>query len=161
MSANPQAGTSFDLFDRPTGSILHAAQEAIVMVDERQRIVAINPAAERMFRCKAPQVLGQPLERFIPPRQRAAHAVQVDEFATSASLQQRLVRHRHTTAARLDGSEFPVEISLSRVDMAEGDSVRHYFAALVLDHQGHVPIRDTADPPRPSGRVALRRRTAR
>jgi two-component system, NarL family, sensor histidine kinase UhpB len=142
MSANPQAETSFDLFDRPMGSILQAAQEAIVMVDERQRIVAINPAAERMFRCTPSQALGQSLERFIPPGQRATHAARVGEFAASEQLQQRMARHRRISATRLDGSEFPVEITLSRVDMAGEHGVRQYFVALVLDLSEQRQLRE-------------------
>ncbi len=142
MSASPQAETAFDLFDRPMGSILQAAQEAIVMIDEHQHIVALNPAAERMFRCTAHQVLGQSLERFIPLGQRTEHAAHVGEFAGSKLLQQRLARHRHTTATRLDGSDFPVEITLSPVDMAEGNGVRQFFAALVLDLSEERQLRD-------------------
>jgi len=142
MSANPQAEASFDLFDRPMGSILQAAQEAIVMVDERQCIVALNPAAERMFRCTAPQVLGQSLERFIPPGQRASHAMHVDQFASSADVQHRMAQHRRTTATRWDGSEFPVEITLSRVDMADSHGLRQYFVALVLDQSEQRHLRE-------------------
>jgi len=142
MSAIPQVESPFDLFDRPMGSILQAAQEAIVMVDERQRIVAINPAAERMFRCTPSQALGQSLERFIPPGQRAAHATRVGEFATSEQLQQRMAQHRRISATRLDGSEFPVEITLSRVDMADEHGVRQYFVALVLDLSEQRELRD-------------------
>ena len=142
MSAIPQSETLFDLFDRPTGGILQAAQEAIVMVDERQHIVAINPAAERMFRCTPAQALGQSLDRFIPPAQRGTHAARVGEFASSEHLQQRMARHRRISATRLDGSEFPVEITLSRVDMADGHGVRRFFAALVLDLSEQRQLRD-------------------
>ncbi len=142
MSAIPQAESPFDLFDRPMGRLLQAAQEAIVMVDERQRIVALNPSAERMFRCTPAQVLGQSLERFLPAAQRASHAAHVGEFAASEMLQKRMARHRRIIATRLDGSEFPVEITLSRVDMAEGNGVRQYFAALVLDMSEQRQLRD-------------------
>ena len=142
MSAIPQTSVLFDLFDRPAGSILQAAQEAILMVDERQHIVALNPAAERMFRCTSSQVLGQSIERFIPSGQRAVHAAHVGEFAASELLRQRMARHRRVTALRLDGSEFPVTITLSRVDMATDRGVRHYFAALVLDLSEQTELRD-------------------
>ena len=53
---------------------VHAACEAIVTVDEQQRIVMINPAAQRMFGCSAAEALGSPLSRFIPADAREAHA---------------------------------------------------------------------------------------
>ena len=142
MSASTQPDTPFDLFDRPTGNLLQAAQEAIVMIDEQQRIVAINAAGEHIFRCAAAQALGQSLERFIPTRHRRVHAAHVDKFATSEALQQDMMRHRNITATRMDGSEFPADITLSRVDMADGPDVRHYFAALVLDLSKQQQLRD-------------------
>jgi two-component system, NarL family, sensor histidine kinase UhpB len=133
MSAPARAESLADLFDRPVGRILHAAHDAIVMIDEQQRIVALNPAAEVMFRCTSAQLLGEPLDCLVPPQHRPGHAGHVRAFAASPVLEQRLGRHRRITAARLDGSEFPVEITVSRVDMAVDGGVRHYFAALVLD----------------------------
>ena len=61
------------LFDEAPGSLAHAAREAIVTIDESQRIVMINPAAQRMFGCTAAEALGSELTRFIPLRYRAAH----------------------------------------------------------------------------------------
>lgn len=142
MSANPQVESLFNLFDRPMGGLLQAAQEGIVMVDAQQRIVALNPSAERMFRCTAAQALGLSLDRFIPAGQRASHAAQVGRFAASEPLRQRMAQHRHITAMRLDGSEFPAEITLSHVDMAEDRGVRRYYAALVLDLSEQQQVRD-------------------
>lgn len=145
MSAIPQADRPFDLFELPMGGILRAAQEGIVMVDEQHRIVALNPAAERMFRCTTPQVLGQSLDRFIPAPHRPGHGAHVARFAASEQIQQRMARLRQVSATRLDGSEFPVEITLSRVDMAEGAGVRRYFAALVLDLSEERELREEFD----------------
>jgi PAS domain-containing protein len=54
--------------------------DAIISVDDSQRILIFNPAAERMFRCPAAEAIGQPLERFMPERFRDAHADHVREF---------------------------------------------------------------------------------
>lgn len=142
MSAIPQTDALFDPFEQPMGAILHAAQEAIVMIGAHQCIVALNPAAERMFRCTPAQALGQSLERFIPQGQRARHAAHVVEFGASEHLQQRMARHRHIMATRFDGSEFPVEITLSRVDMDAGHGPGRYFAALVQDLSEQSQLRD-------------------
>jgi two-component system, NarL family, sensor histidine kinase UhpB len=142
MSTDLRTGPLFELFDEGAGGILHAAWEGIVMIDGDQRIVAFNPAAEQMFGCTAAQALGQSLERFVPPAQRGAHAEHVRAFADSEALQQRMARHRHITATRCDGSEFPVEITLSRVDMASEGGMRRYFAALVRDLSEENRLRD-------------------
>lgn len=119
-------------FDRPANSILHAAHEAIVMVDEAQKIVAVNAAAEQTFRCAASELLGQPLAQLVPLAQRDSHDAKVREYVVSQSLQQRLGAHRRITARRPDGSHFPAEITLSTVDMA-GLGTQRYVAALILD----------------------------
>ncbi len=55
------------------------------------------------------------------------------EFASSQLLQQRLGQRREIVALRADGTEIPIEISLSRVDLMVGKQVRPYFTALMLD----------------------------
>ncbi len=139
---HPGADPLAEVFDGPFGSILQAAHEAIVMIDARQRIVAINAAAQRMFGCPAGHALGESLERFIPSGHRTAHAARVGEFESSPELQQRLGRHRRTRAVRADGTEFPVAITLSPVDLATGAGVHRHFAALVLDLSEESQLRD-------------------
>jgi len=119
-------------FDRPVGSILNAAHEAIVMIDTAQRIVAVNPAAQQLFRCTPAQLLGQPLSLLVPEAHRDAHELHAQQYLSSRALQQRLAAHRRITARRPDGSEFPAEITLSTVDMA-GAGAGHHVAALILD----------------------------
>ena len=46
--------------------IVGSAMDAIISVDAARQIVLFNAAAEQMFRCPAPEAIGQPLERFIP-----------------------------------------------------------------------------------------------
>ena len=46
--------------------IIGSAMDAIVSIDERQRVVLFNGAAEIMFGCSATEAIGQPLNRFIP-----------------------------------------------------------------------------------------------
>jgi two-component system, NarL family, sensor histidine kinase UhpB len=104
-----------------------------VMVDERQRIVALNEAAEQMFREPAAQLLGQPLARLVPDVYREAHAARVGEFLASQQLQQSLRHRRKIVAVRADGSEIPIEISLSHVDLMVDNEVRRYFTAMMLD----------------------------
>jgi PAS domain-containing protein len=64
-----------------------AAREAIVTVDARQRIVAMNPAAQRMFRCEDAPLVGQALSVLIPQTLRAAHADHVRQFAESGAVE--------------------------------------------------------------------------
>ena len=53
--------------DAKMQSIVSAAMDAIISIDEQQRIVVFNRAAEEIFQCAASEALGSPLDRFIPP----------------------------------------------------------------------------------------------
>jgi PAS domain S-box-containing protein len=96
--------------------ILHSAMDAIITIDEEQRIVLFNEAAGRIFRCRAEEAMGGPLERFIPERLRAAHRAHVRRFGETR------VTTRHMGGAtpgllgvRADGEEFPIDASISQV----------------------------------------------
>jgi PAS domain S-box-containing protein len=119
-------------FDRPENSLLHAAHEAIVMVDEQQTVVAVNAAAETAFRCPAADLLGLPLARLVPSAVRDAHGAVARDYLQSETLQHGLLAHRRVTALRPDGSQFPAEITLSTVNMA-GARPQRCVAALILD----------------------------
>lgn len=126
------------------GPLLQAAHEGIVVIDEQQHIVAFNPAAERMFGCSSAQALGQPLDRFLPAESRVRHAGLVTRFAADPQGAHRR-RPQRLRALRADGSAFPVEISLSPVDIAAGDGVRRLLAALVRDLGEEQALRDEVE----------------
>lgn len=104
---------------RETGQRLQAtidaAMDAIVIVDDRQRVVLFNPAAERMFGCTAEAAIGSPLERFIPQRYRDAHHSHVENFGTSTTPARVMAPQMEVIGLRLDGSEFPIESTISHV----------------------------------------------
>ena len=120
-------------FEMALDGVVHAALEAIVTVDESQRIVMINPAALRMFGCTAKQALGQELSRFIPAKFRAAHAEHVRRFDASGVEDRPMGARPTLTGMRWDGEEFPVEASISRVEVKSESGTRHYFTALLRD----------------------------
>jgi PAS domain S-box-containing protein len=92
--------------------IVGSAMDAILTVDERQRIILFNAAAESTFRCSASEALGHPLARFLPDNV-AAPAFRESDIA-------RRVKERVTpiTAQRADGETFPAEASISQTDVA-------------------------------------------
>lgn len=120
-------------FEPASGSVIHAALEAIVTVDVEQRIVMINPAAQRMFGCSAAEALGSPVTRFIPPRFHAAHDRHMREFAASGVPELRVAAREPIVGLRASGEEFPAEASISRLDVAGEFGQRHYFTILLRD----------------------------
>lgn len=109
--------------------IVGTALDAIVTIDASQRIVQFNPAAEEMFGLPAQQAVGEPLERLLPERFRAAHAAHVLRFAESGVTTRRMGALMGLAAQRADGTEFPMEASISQT--SAGD--QRLYTAIVRD----------------------------
>ena len=80
MTPTPTAGHPADDFLRSIADLPSDSTDAYLLVDERQVVVGMNPAAEQMLGLPCQQALGSPLERFIPPRWRSEHAGLVRGF---------------------------------------------------------------------------------
>jgi PAS domain S-box-containing protein len=91
--------------------------DAIITVDAEQRITLFNPAAERMFGCPATEALGQSLDRFIPARFREAHRDHIRRFGSTNVTSRRMGALGQVIGLRADGEEFPVEASISHLDV--------------------------------------------
>ena len=98
--------------------IFDSAMDAILAIDTEQRIVMFNPAAEAMFRCSQADAVGQPLERFIPPRFRSSHSDKVQSFTRTGVTSRSMSHLGALYALRNDGEEFPVEASISKTEAA-------------------------------------------
>ena len=94
--------------------ILDAASDAIVSVDEKQRIIVFNKRAERMFGYRADAVIGQPLAILLPERFQRDHHGAVDRFATEAIAWREMSERPVLVGRRKDGHEFPVEVTISK-----------------------------------------------
>ena len=99
--------------------IIGSAMDGIITVDEQQRITLLNSAAERIFGCRAAEVLGQPLDRLIPERFRAAHAEHIRAFGQTNVTHRMMGELDIIYGRRADGEEFPMEASISQVEVGE------------------------------------------
>jgi PAS domain S-box-containing protein len=95
-------------------AIIDSAMDAVISVDERQRVVLFNPAAERIFGCRREEALGQPLDRFVPERFRSSHRRLVADFAGGSAGARMTGLAGEVYGLREDGREFPIEASISR-----------------------------------------------
>jgi len=100
--------------------ILQSAMDAIITIDEQQRIVLFNAAAERIFRCPASQAVGGTLDRFIPERFQTAHRAHVGHFRKQGMTTRRMGDETVLYGLRADGEEFPLEASISRIETGGG-----------------------------------------
>lgn len=113
--------------------IVQAAREAIITVDEDQRVVMINPAAQRLFGYSAPDALGKNLSLFIPPRYRKEHPAYVRRFDQSGTVERPMGGRSNVTGLRANGQEFPIEATISRLDVIDSMGPRRFFTALMRD----------------------------
>jgi PAS domain S-box-containing protein len=110
--------------------IIDSAMDAIITIDEDQKITIFNPAAEKMFHCPASQAMGQPLDRFIPPEHRRAHRGYVDRFGTTGITSRAMGAHQRPLAAmRADGEVFPMEATISHTVVGG----KRLYTAIVRD----------------------------
>jgi PAS domain S-box-containing protein len=93
-------------------AIINSALDAIVCVDQHQRITVFNPTAAALFQCSASDALGSPLQRFLPD---AAQALAFAQLTTQALLGE-------MTALTASGKELAVEVSVSFERHAEGET---------------------------------------
>ncbi|HCY61529.1 MAG TPA: hybrid sensor histidine kinase/response regulator [Oxalobacteraceae bacterium] len=100
--------------------ILNFAGDAVICTDARQNIIFFNQGAERVFGWEAREILGKELGQLLPARYRATHPQKVEQFRASAHVSRRMAERQIIHALRKDGSEFPAEASISKLQGAEG-----------------------------------------
>ena len=99
-------------------SVVASAMDAIITLDESQRVIVFNEAAERMFGAPAWDVLGKPLDRFLPGKFRHVHSEQVRNFGETGVTTRSMTAPGALTALRASGEEFPIEATISHVQVA-------------------------------------------
>jgi PAS domain S-box-containing protein len=99
--------------DERYAQTVKSALDAIVAVDEAQRIVLFNPAAERMFGVSREHAIGQPLATLLPDFSREAHARHLEAIQRCPPTTREMAPHMDITGRRANGEEFPVESTLS------------------------------------------------
>jgi PAS domain S-box-containing protein len=99
-------------------AVFEAALDCIITMDAEGRIVEFNPAAERTFGRSHAEVVGKPLaETIVPPSLRDGHVAGLARYLGTGESRM-LGRRLELRAMRADGSEFPAEIAVARIDRA-------------------------------------------
>jgi PAS domain S-box-containing protein len=111
-----RARTAVEESQARLSAIMDSAMDAIITVDDGQRIVLFNKAAEAIFRCGREDALGSTLDRFLPARFRAVHSAHVSRFGATGVTNRRMGDTTTLWALRADGEEFPIEASISQAD---------------------------------------------
>ncbi|MBI4001445.1 MAG: PAS domain S-box protein, partial [Nitrospira defluvii] len=99
--------------------IVQSAMDAIITVNEEQKIVLFNQAAEHMFEWSATEMLGRPLDRLIPERFRDFHEEHVRRFSQSGVTTRQMGALGMITGIRASGEEFPIEAAISQIGLED------------------------------------------
>lgn len=97
--------------------IIAMAGDAVVSVDEQQRITLFNHSAERMFGYAASEVIGRPLDVLVPEHFRRAHGRQVDGVREGPPTMRRMTERGEIYGRRKNGDLFPCEASISKFEV--------------------------------------------
>jgi PAS domain S-box-containing protein len=100
-------------------AFLESASEGIVATDAAGRIVLVNAQTERMFGYTRAELIGQPVELLTPTRVREAHVRHRAAYMAAPSVRS-MGKGLDLAGLKKDGTEFPVEVSLSYVHSDEG-----------------------------------------
>jgi len=106
--------------------IIGLAKDSIITVDDEQRILLFNEAAEKTFGCLAADAVGQYLSRFIP---RAAHFDHIRRLSETNVTHTQLGFQFDLYGRRKSGEEFPIEASISQLDL----NGRMFFTVILRD----------------------------
>jgi diguanylate cyclase (GGDEF)-like protein/PAS domain S-box-containing protein len=93
-------------------AVLEMAPDAILAVDQSGTIVLANEQAHTLFGYRRGELAGQPIEMLVPARFREAHAGHRRRYQSAPEVR-RMGALTELTAARRDGTEVPVDVSLS------------------------------------------------
>ncbi len=107
-------------------SIIGTASEAVIVADHEGLITLWNKASETIFGHTAEEAIGQPIRIIVPERFREAHAAGLLRFADTGAVSDRT---RDLIGLRKDGSEFPIELSLT----AWGTGDRRFVTGIMRD----------------------------
>lgn len=122
--------------DFETRLIFESQPEGVLLVDADGRILRANHRVAELFGYSAEQLLGQPVEMLLPVSLRAAHTEQRKGYLKAPTVRP-MGQGRDLRGRRRDGSEFPVELSLS--------PVQHGDATYVLVGAIDITVRKSAE----------------
>jgi len=130
LSARHRAEQELERNRATLQAILGSSLDAVLAMDIEGRTVEWNAAAERTFGFTREEAMGSELLDLVAPAEVAAEFKSELERYRATGTAAALGRRIELTARRADGTEFPVELSITDARLADGSTI---FAAYVRD----------------------------
>ena len=108
------AGRALQDVEARVSDIVESAMDPVIAVNQDQRVVLFNAAAEKAFLWPRAAIIGEPLDKLIPQRFRSTHRAYIERFGDAGVTSRRMGSQKVLMALRADGEEFPIEASISQ-----------------------------------------------
>ncbi|MGL5192461.1 MAG: diguanylate cyclase domain-containing protein [Chroococcales cyanobacterium] len=118
--------------------ILDSADDAIISIDETQRIQLFNQGAEKIFGYSAAEVMGQPLDLLLPDNLRRKHRQYIETFRNTPEVSRTMGTRSQVFGRRKDGSQFPAEASISKLEVGS----ERLFTVILRDITSRVAAQE-------------------
>lgn len=126
-----------------TRALLETAAQAILAIDGGGRIVLANKTAAEMFGYETShELLGRPLEMLVPERLRSRHEIHRAEFSSNPKTRP-MGTGVELSGLRKNGSEFPIEVSLSSVATRRGPLAVSFVSDITARKQAETALRNS------------------
>jgi PAS domain S-box-containing protein len=114
-----RAQQSLEAKEAQVSGMLEIAPDAIIAVGSDLRVRIFNQGAAEIFGYQESEIMGQPLDALLPVRFRHIHKHHISSFRKSGVPSRRMGTRSEVLALRKDGSEFPAEASISRLELGD------------------------------------------
>lgn len=100
-------------------AIIDKILDSIIVINENKIIESVNPATEKLFGYKPKELIGQNVKIIVPISHRAQHDQYVDNYLKTG-IEKIIGFNRELTGLKKDGSEFPIELGVSKIKLEDG-----------------------------------------
>ena len=145
ITQRKQAEEANRLSEERMRAVLESALDCVITMDHEGRVVEFNPAAERTFNYQRKEVIGELLaDLIIPPSLRKRHNRGLKHYFATGEAP--VVGKRiKLTAMKRDGSEFPVELAITRIGSHEPPMFTGFIRDITEQRRAEERLREQAD----------------